>query len=205
MLQLFFFAFGLGLTIVATPGTITVQAVRTGLERGFDAALSVQIGALAGVVLWGGVGLMGATLITQNLLARLLLSTVSIVLLLWLMGRAFRDAVKGHMLESVSSRVHQDFVLGAVLSLVNPLPIALWLGIGSSVISSPSPIEVVVFFAGLISSALLWSFFLAGITAWGQRFITPLLFRIVSLMCGLALGVIAVKLARNVIMLLIGS
>jgi arginine exporter protein ArgO len=72
-------------------------------------------------------------------------------------------------------------------------------------ISSPSPREAVVFFAGLISSAVLWSLFLAGIIAWGQRFITPLLFRIVSFICGLALGVIAVKLARNVIMLLIGS
>jgi chemosensory pili system protein ChpE len=205
MLQLFLSAFGLGLTIVATPGTITVQAVRTGLERGFGAALSVQIGALAGVVLWGGVGLMGATLITENMLARLFLSSVSIVLLLWLMVRALRDAVKGQMLESVSARARDDFVLGVVLSLVNPLPFALWLGIGSGMISSPSPIEVVVLFGGLISSAMLWSFFLAAITAWGQRFITPLLFRIVSLMCGLALGVIAVKLARNVIMLLIGS
>lgn len=203
-MMLFFSGFGLGLAVVAMPGAVTAQAVRNGLERGFYAALWVQIGALIGLALWSGIGLMGAALITENILARLVLNTAGVVLLLGLAGGALRDAVRGQPLEAPSSSVHGDFVLGAVLSLVNPLPVAFWLGVGSGVITSPAPMEVAIFFLGLLSSAMLWSLFLAWLSDKGKRFITPLLFRIVSLLCGLALGVFALKLAINVAVMALG-
>ena len=66
------------------------------------------------------------------------------------------------------------------------------------------PKELLVFFAGFVSSSLLWSIFLAGLLAWGQRFVTPLFFRLVNLICGLALGFFALKLLWNTITLLNG-
>jgi threonine/homoserine/homoserine lactone efflux protein len=77
------------------------------------------------------------------------------------------------------------------------MPVAFWLGIGSTMIANEKaaldPKDQVVFFAGFLSSALLWSVFLAGLLAWGQRFVTPLFFRLVNLICGLALGFFAFK------------
>jgi threonine/homoserine/homoserine lactone efflux protein len=202
-MEVFLFAFWLGLAICASPGAVTTQAVRNGLEHGFRAALSLQVGALVGMVLWSSIGLIGATLLTENMIIRLILSLIGIVLLLWLMGQALRDAIRNQPVETSPSSVRGDFAMGAGLSLANPLPIALWLGVGSSTISSPTLFEVGIFFMGLISSAMLWSVLLAGLTAWGRRFITPLLFRLVSLVCGLALGVFAVRLVINVFEMLL--
>jgi threonine/homoserine/homoserine lactone efflux protein len=201
-MDLFLSAVWLALAICASPGAVTTQAVRNGLERGFRPALSLQIGALVGMALWSGIGLLGATLLTENRLVRVLLSILGIVLLLWLMGQALRDAMHNQPLETQPSRAGNDFTLGVLLSLANPIPVALWLGVGSSTIPSHAPGQVAIFFAGLISSATLWSVLLAGLTAWGRRFVTPLLFRLVNLVCGLALGAFAVKLASNVIEML---
>jgi threonine/homoserine/homoserine lactone efflux protein len=111
--------------------------------------------------------------------------------------------------EAKKVSIRGDFALGAAISLANPLAIAFWLGVGSTVIStgstSPDPKDLLVFFAGFMLGALLWCFFMAGLIAWGRRFITPLFFRLVNLICGLALGLFAIKLLWNTILLLKGQ
>jgi chemosensory pili system protein ChpE len=201
-MELFLLGFGLGLAICASPGAVTTQAVRTGIERGFGAALSLQVGALVGMALWSGIGLIGATLLTENLTVRVILSITGVALLLYLSGGALRDAIQDSPQEGVHSGARGDFTVGALLSLANPLPLALWLGVGSSTAISPNASQISIFFVGLLSSAMLWSVALAGVTAWGRRFVTPALFRIVSFVCGLALAGFAVRLAWNVIQLL---
>jgi threonine/homoserine/homoserine lactone efflux protein len=204
----FLSAFGLGIAFFATPGAVTAQLLRRGLQRGFLSALSLQLGALVGVVLWSVIALIGAAMLVQNALVRLILGVVGVLLLLQLMWLALRDAYRGKALEAKSSNVRGDFALGAALSLANPLPIAFWLSIGSTVISagkaSLDPQNLLVFFVGFLSSALLWCFFMAGLIAWGQRFVSPLFFRLVNLTCGLALGFFALKLLWNTLMLLKG-
>lgn len=198
-MQIFLAGFGLALAICASPGAVTTQAVRNGLERGFRAALSVQIGALAGMALWSGLGLMGAALLAEHVMIRLAVGTLGILLMLSLMVQALRDAIQNRPMKELRSNVHSDFALGIGLSLANPIPVALWLGLGSSTLFTPTPSTIMTFFLGLLSSALLWSIFLAALTAWGRRFITPQLFRLVSLVCGLALGLFAFKLTSNLI------
>jgi len=44
--------------------------------------------------------------------------------------------------------------------------------------------------------------FFSFVIAWGQRFVTPLFFRLVNLICGLALCFFALKLLWNMILLL---
>ena len=201
-MKVFLSAFWLGLAICASPGAVTTQAVRSGLERGFRPALSLQVGALVGMALWSSIGLMGAALFTENRITRLVLSCIGIVLLLWLTTQALRNATRAQPMETLPSTVRSDFALGVGLSLANPLPIALWLSLGSSTITSPTIIDIGIFFTGLISSAMLWSVLLAALTAWGRRFVTPRLFRFVSLVCGLALGAFAIKLAIGMIEIL---
>jgi len=198
-MQAFLAGFGLALAICASPGAVTTQAVRNGLERGFRAALSVQVGALTGMALWSGIGLMGAALLTEQVMIRLAVGTLGILLMLRLMVQALRDATQYQPVKDIPSSMHNDLALGIGLSLANPIPVALWLGVGSSILFAPTPSTIMTFFLGLLSSAVLWSICLAAITAWGQRFITPQLFRFVSLVCGFALGVFAIKLALNLI------
>jgi len=205
---LFFSAFGLGIAFCASPGAVTAQVVQRGLKRGFLSALSLQLGSLIGMALWAIIAFIGAAMLVQNVLARLILSALGILLLLHLMWHALREAYRGKTGEAKSANVRADFALGVTLSVANPLPLAIWLGIGSSVIStgnaSSDPKNLVVFLAGFLFSALLWCFFLASIVAWGRRFVTPLFFRLVNLICGLGLGFFALKLLWNTIMLLRG-
>ena len=205
---LFLSACGLGITFCASPGAVTALVVRRGLERGFLSALSLQLGAMVGLTLWAIIALIGAALLVHNALIRLILGAVGVLFLLWLTWNALREAYRGTAGEAKASNVRDDLALGVVLSLANPLPIAFWLGIGSTVIAagkvSPSPQDMLTFLAGFLCGALLWSFSLASLLAWGQRFVTPLFFRLVNLICGLALGFFALKLLWNTITLLKG-
>jgi len=135
-----------------------------------------------------------------------LLGAIGVALLLWLVWNALRDAYQGKIAKAKATHVRGDFILGAALSLANPGAIAFWLGIGSTVIATgkaaPDLSDLLMFLPGFLSGALLWSFFLAGLTAWGRGFITPLFFRLVNLTCGLALGFFALKLLWSTILLL---
>lgn len=208
--MLFFLsAFGLGLAFFAAPGAITAQLLRRGLEQGFFSALFLQLGALIGVTLWAVIAFIGAAMLAQNVLARVILGAIGALLLLLLTWQALRAGYRGKIGEAKSSKVRGDFALGAALSLANPLPLAFWLGIGSNVAStsgsaSPTPQSLAIFLMGFLSSAVLWCFFMAGLLAWGRRFVTPLFFRLVNLVCGLALGFFALKLFWNTFLLLKG-
>ncbi len=198
-MQLFLTAFGLGLAFFASPGAVTAQPLRRGLEHGFFSALFLQLGALIGVTLWPLIAFIGAAFLVQYVLARVLL-------LAW---QALRAAYHGKIDKAKATSIRGDFALGAAISLANPLPIAFWLGIGSTVLAtgekaSPDPHALVIFLGGFLSSAFLWCFFLASLIAWGRRFVTPLFFRFVNLVCGLALGLFALKLLWSTILLLKG-
>jgi threonine/homoserine/homoserine lactone efflux protein len=206
---LFLSAFGLGLAFFAAPGAITAQLLRRGLERGFFSALFLQLGALIGVTLWAIIALIGAALLAQSILARVILGTVGVLLLLLLTWQALRAAYRGKTGAVKSSSARGDFALGAAISLANPLPVAFWLGVGSTVVAlsgkaSADLQNLAVFLVGFLCSALLWCFFMAGLLAWGRRFVTPLFFRLVNLVCGLALGFFALKMLWNVLLLLKG-
>jgi threonine/homoserine/homoserine lactone efflux protein len=206
---LFLSAFGLGLAFFATPGAVTAQLLRRGLEQGFLSALSLQLGALIGVTLWAIIAFIGASMLAQNIFARVILGTVGILLLLLLTWQALKAAYRGKIGAAKTLSTRGDFALGAAISLANPLPLAFWLGIGSTVITTggttaPDPRNLVVFLAGFLCSALLWCFFMAGLLAWGRRFVTPLFFRLLSLICGLALGFFALKLLWSTFLLLKG-
>jgi chemosensory pili system protein ChpE len=52
----------------------------------------------------------------------------------------------------------------------------------------------VIFFAAFMAGALIWCFVLAGVVAWGKQFVTPRLFQVVNVVCGLFLGYFGVRL-----------
>jgi len=201
--MLFLSSLALGIAFAAPPGIVTAETVRRGLARGFRPAFLVQLGSLIGDVAWAALALAGGAVLVQSVLARWLLSITGTLILLYLAGSALTEARAGALPEPGRMAAQGDFAAGALLSLSNPYAVAFWLGVGSSAVfagvSAPQPVHFAIFFLAFMSGALLWSLFLAGLVAWGYRFINAVFFRWVNLLCGLALGYFALLLFWNVV------
>ena len=206
-MSLFISSFVLAIAFCAPPGVVTAETVRRGAARGFIPALFVQFGSLVGDTTWAVIALTGLAFVFQNNIAKLVLSLLGILLMLKLAWDAIRDARHGRELDvtaSTSTRsTRGDFANGAFLSLGNPLNIVFWTGLGTTVFASisesPQPIHFMIFFAGFLGGAVLWCFFMAGLVAWGRRYVTPTFFRWVNLTCGLALGLFAFQLGWKIV------
>jgi chemosensory pili system protein ChpE len=205
-MTLFISSFVLAIAFCAPPGVITAETVRRGAARGFIPALFVQFGSLVGDTTWAIIALTGLAFVVQNDMARTILSLIGIVLMLKLAADAFKDARHGKELDfsaPAGGASRGDFANGAFLSLGNPLNIVFWTGLGTTVFASisgnPQPIHFTIFFSGFLSGAILWCFFMAGLVAWGRRFVTITFFRWVNLTCGIALGFFAMQLSWKLI------
>ena len=203
-MPLFISSFVLAIAFCAPPGVITAETIRRGAARGFVPALFVQFGSLVGDTTWAIIALTGLAFLVQNNIAKIILSLAGILLMLKLAWDALKDAHHGRELETTSpASTRGDFANGAFLSLGNPMNIVFWTGLGTTVFASisgkPEPVHFAVFFAGFLSGAILWCFLIAGLVAWGKKFITPNFFRAVNLMCGIALGYFALQLGWNLV------
>jgi chemosensory pili system protein ChpE len=203
-MTLFLSSFVLAIAFCAPPGVVTAETVRRGAAHGFIPALFVQFGSLVGDTTWAMIALTGLAFLIQNNIARAVLSLVGILLMLKLAWDALKDARFGKELHTAAVNSNRgDFANGAFLSLGNPLNIVFWTGLGTTVFSSlsesPQPAHFAIFFAGFLGGALVWCFFMAGMVAWGRRFITPTFFRWINLACGLALAYFAVQLGWQLV------
>jgi len=198
MTALFVSSFILGIAFCAPPGIITAETIRRGFARGFGPALLVQLGSLIGDTTWATIALTGLAIMIQNNAARLLLSTVGVILMLKLAWDSAKDAHYGTKFSDGPASNRGDFASGAVLSLSNPFNIVFWTALGASVFAAipggPHAIHFLTFFAGFLTSALLWCFVVAALVAWGRQWMTGTFFRWLNAACSLALIYFAVQL-----------
>lgn len=200
----FISSFILAIAFCAPPGVITAETVRRGAARGFIPALFVQFGSLVGDTTWAIIALTGLAFIVQNNIAKIVLSLIGILLMLRLAWNAIQDARYGKELATISSDSHRgDFSNGAFLSLGNPMNIVFWTGLGTTVFATisgkPQPADFAMFFAGFLTGAVLWCFLMAGLVAWGRKFVNPMFFRWVNFACGIALAFFAFQLGLNLL------
>jgi len=204
-MTLFITSFILAIAFCAPPGVITAETVRRGAARGFFPALFVQFGSLVGDTTWAIIAMTGLAFLVQNNVAKIVLSLIGILLMLKLAWDAIKDAHAGKELDttSVSVSTRGDFANGAVLSLGNPMNIVFWTGLGTTVFASisgkPAPVHFAIFFGGFLLGAVTWCFIMAGLVAFGRKFLTPAFFRWVSVICGVALGFFALQLAWKLV------
>jgi chemosensory pili system protein ChpE len=203
-MTLFISSFFLAIAFCAPPGVITAETVRRGAARGFIPALFVQFGSLVGDTTWAIIALTGLAFLVQNNVAKIILSLIGILLMLKLAWDAIKDARHGKELDTTSSTSSRgDFANGAFLSLGNPMNVVFWTGLGTTVFTSisgrPQPIHFAIFFAGFLAGATLWCFIMAGLVAWGRKFVTATFFRWVNLACGMALAYFALQLGWNLV------
>src|SRR5215216_6799201 len=203
-MSLFLSSFVLAIAFCAPPGVITAETVRRGAARGFIPALFVQLGSLVGDTTWAIIALTGLAFLVQNNVAKVVLSLIGILLMLKLAWGAIQDARDGKEFDASITPSHRgDFANGAFLSLGNPMNIVFWTGLGTTVFASisgrPQPFHFAIFFAGFLAGAILWCFAVAGLVAWGRKFVTPTFFRWVNFACGIALGFFALQLGLNLL------
>jgi chemosensory pili system protein ChpE len=203
-MSLFLSSFILAIAFCAPPGVITAETVRRGAARGFVPALFVQLGSLVGDTTWAVIALTGLAFVVQNNLAKIILSLIGILLMLKLAWDAIQDGRHGKELDTASSSSPRgDFTNGAFLSLGNPMNIVFWTGLGTTVFASisgrPQPTDFAIFFAGFLGGAILWCFVMAGLVAWGRKYVTPTFFRWVSFACGIALSFFALQLVLRLL------
>jgi chemosensory pili system protein ChpE len=201
-------SFILGIVFCAPPGIITAETIRRGFARGFRPALLVQFGSLVGDSTWSLIALTGLAFLVQNNTAQILLSVVGMgimIRLAWDALKAVRTPDEAPV--STPASEYGDFATGAVLSLSNPFNIVFWTGIGATAFSGipdgPGLSHFIIFFTAFMTGAFLWCFFMAGLVAWGRRFITSAFFRWVNLACGLALGFFALQLGWKLVHILV--
>jgi chemosensory pili system protein ChpE len=182
---------------------VTAEAIRRGLARGFRSALTVEFGSLIGDATWAVIALVGAAFLVQSAVARVTLGVIGTAILVYLGIGALRDSWHGALPKARDVSPRGDFLVGAGMSLTNPLSVAFWLGVGgtavSSVVASPALTDYVLFFGGFMAACVTWCFVMAGLIASGRRILSPSFFRVVDALCGLGLLYFAARLLSHVL------
>ncbi|WIG60612.1 MAG: hypothetical protein OJF49_003360 [Ktedonobacterales bacterium] len=187
-------AVGLGLAYAAAPGAVNTEAVRRGLAHGPRSTLLVEAGSLIGDSLWAALALTGIALLAQHLAVQVILGIAGGCFLLRVAWNALHDAWVGKQPEA-AQRARGDFATGTFFGLANPVGLAFWSGIGSGVVASgASGGDLLLFLAAFFVGATCWCFGISALIGWGRRWVRPGLFRIISALCGLALGYFGLRL-----------
>lgn len=206
---LFVSAFVMGLIFVATPGIITVEAVRRGLERGQNAALRLQFGSLVGDFTWALVALLGVSVLFQNRLTAIGLSLFGCFLIFRFAWDAYRASRKELALDGEHSTRQGHFAAGAALSLSNPQNLTFWLGMSGTIIGmgflNPQPAHIAVFMSGYMLAAFLWCFVFAALVGLGRRLVNQRLFFWLNLICAVALFYFGVVLLFGTVQLIVNG
>lgn len=170
MLMLFASAFVLGLVFNAAPGAVFAETVRQGVRGGYRPALAVQLGSLVGDASWALLGLAGIGLVMQIDALRWPIGLAGAAYLLWLSWDSWKAARTEHRLDaSATAAATQKQALrrGMALSLTNPQNLAYWAAMGSALgavgVSQPGASDYGLFFAGFMTSSLLWCFVCAAL------------------------------------------
>ena len=187
-------AVGLGLAYAAAPGAVNTEAVRRGLAHGPRSTLLVEAGSLIGDSLWAALALTGIALLAQHLAVQVILGIAGGCFLLRVAWNALHDAWVGKQPEA-AQRARGDFATGTFFGLANPVGLAFWSGIGSGVVASGATGgDLLLFLAAFFVGATLWCAGISALIGWGRRWVRPGLFRVISALCGLALGYFGLRL-----------
>ena len=204
MLTLFVSAFLLGLIFNAAPGAVFAETVRQGARGGFRPALAVQIGSLTGDALWAVLGLAGVGLLLQMQVLRLPVGIAGAIYLIWLAVDSWRAASRAFSVGNAPLKAPKNALrAGVLLSITNPQNVAYWAAVGSAMaavgVHEPRATDYAVFFAGFMTSSLVWTFFCAALVARLFRHAGVTWVRITYRLCALAFFALALASVRELL------
>jgi threonine/homoserine/homoserine lactone efflux protein len=164
---LLFEGFLLGWSVAWPPGPINAEIMRRALARGFAPAYAVALGASSGDALWAVATALGAGLVLNGHLARLVLGTVSTALLLalafvflkgaWHGLRAGRAGAGAAPAPSRFDAGRAGYTLGLGMALSSPWNIGFWLAVmGRPELAQRGLGASLVVAGAVVAGALAW-------------------------------------------------
>ncbi len=210
--EIAFIGIVMGIAFAAPPGVVTAETFRRGVRGGFPLAFGVQLGSLIGDATFALLALAGLAALAQNSFLQSTLGFVGAAFLLYLAWSSFQSAISPVTIigdGELKAARRGAFLTGLALSLTNPWAIAFWLSLGGALVSigltNASARQVAFFFASFMLGSALWALFLSFAIARVRRWIRPMLFRIVSIISGLALGTFGLFGVGRVVLAIVGS
>jgi threonine/homoserine/homoserine lactone efflux protein len=195
----------MGVAFAAPPGVVTAETLRRGARGGFASALSVQLGSLVGDAAYALVVLAGLAVLLQSRAAQALTGAIGILFMLYLARQALGSSIPFGTEPARTENHRGSFLAGMGLSLTNPWAIAFWASLGStfSVQDIRTPADLGWLFASFMVGSALWCFTLAALVHGGRTLLSPRLFRLLSIACGLTLALFAVLMGARLLSTLV--
>jgi chemosensory pili system protein ChpE len=187
-----------GFLFNATPGAVFAETLRRGLRGGYWPAFDVQIGSLVGDATWAIAGLSAAGALLSIPAVRAPLAFAGALYLLWLGWQGLREALRAGAAPAAAASgaaigaepVHRAGAVraGVLLSVTNPQNLGFWAAVGAVVpaLGDPAPAraDLAWFFAGFMTSSVLWCFICAGLVAWLRHALPDAIVRTLHFTCG---------------------
>jgi threonine/homoserine/homoserine lactone efflux protein len=198
LLTIFAGAFVVGLSGAMAPGPVLTVTISETLKRGFRAGPLIVLGhALLEIVLLalivGGLGPF-----FENPIVNKVILIVGACVLLW-MGTITilrnKENTESALNAEGTETPYGPVLAGIVLSVSNPFWIIWWVSIGMGFITQSlqyGMAGLLSFYFGHILSDLAWYSFVSFSVSAGRRICPPMLYRVVFIVCGIALVVLGV-------------
>ncbi len=214
MLKAVLIGIGIGLSVSAPLGPTSVELIKRGLRSGFRAAFPLGLGAVTADLFYlilVAVGI-GPFLSTYRDL-RTVMWLVSFVILGYLGGSGIWGTLKNRknragqetysLQEEADSRIRpvqpvadNSFLLGVGIEISNPITIALWLSLGGGTLSAlhgQSRWTIAALLIGVATGSTFWFGVLSGLVSAGRRFVKPVVFKAVTVVCSMVLLGFAIR------------
>jgi threonine/homoserine/homoserine lactone efflux protein len=178
----------LGLSIAAPIGPVNVAMIQRGLSQGFGGAFLLGLGSTAADLIYILLAYAGADPLSDLAWARILLFAAGALVMGWLGYGALRAAFAPEPAGGAGTPGSRSaFVSGFLITIVNPMTIAFWLGILSASLASRARgswgMEA-LYIAALAVGCVLWCFALSLALHFGRRAARGPGLRIVSFAAG---------------------
>jgi len=181
----------LGLSIAAPIGPVNVAMIQRGLSQGFAGAFLLGLGSTVADLLYILLAYAGADPLSHLAWARILLFAAGALVMGWLgygaLKAAFARQAAG---EAGTTERRSAFVSGFLITIVNPMTIAFWLGILSASLASRARgtwLMELLYISALALGCVLWCFALALALHFGRRVARGPGLRVVSFAAGMML------------------
>ena len=185
---------GLGFTVGAQPGPMSLFLVRSTLRGTLAIGIAIGAGIATIDVLYAGVAAAGLAPVLRAGAVRLVVGAVGAAVLIALGARtlwsAFRVRAGGEFDEEVRTP-RRAFVTALGATASNPLTIALWTsgfaaaGAATEARSAPGAAALL---AGIGVGSLAWFTILSSAVSFGRRWVGPRLLRAIDACAGLGLA-----------------
>ncbi len=186
----------MGLAVAAPLGPVNIEIIRRGISQGFRAALLVGIGSTVADLAYILIAYAGADPLSRQSGAGRLLFSAGAGVLIFLGLSAIRTALRPGEDRPVAvpadGRFHRGraLVSGFVITILNPMTIAFWLGILAAALAARprDAIDVELLYIGsLVTGCLIWVLGLSVALHFGRAFVGGRTMRVVSVAAGLTL------------------